>query len=103
MRSDWKPLTLEWMSLLTCTYNRNTPIIFLQNITGFMVGKRYEEDGIIKAGARFINAVSNSMVPAITIMMGASYGAGNYAMCGRSYNPRFVIQSAKDLHILRRN
>lgn len=53
-----------------------------------MVGKRYEEDGIIKAGARFINAVSNSTVPAITIMMGASYGAGNYAMCGRSYNPR---------------
>ncbi|CAO3664123.1 unnamed protein product [Umbelopsis vinacea] len=70
---------------------KNTPIIFLQNITGFMVGKRYEEDGIIKAGARFINAVSNSMVPAITIMMGASYGAGNYAMCGRSYNPRFLF------------
>ncbi|KAH8550086.1 ClpP/crotonase-like domain-containing protein [Umbelopsis sp. PMI_123] len=70
---------------------KNTPIVFLQNITGFMVGKRYEEDGIIKAGARFINAVSNSTVPAITIMMGASYGAGNYAMCGRSYNPRFLF------------
>ena len=70
--------------------HRNTPILFLQNITGFMVGKRYEEDGIIKAGARFINAVSNSNVPAITIMMGASYGAGNYAMCGRSYNPRYI-------------
>lgn len=53
-----------------------------------MVGKRYEEEGIIKAGSRFINAVSNSAVPAITIMMGASYGAGNYAMCGRAYDPR---------------
>lgn len=67
---------------------RNTPLIYLQNITGFMVGKRYEEEGIIKAGSRFINAVSNSTVPAITIMMGASYGAGNYAMSGRAYEPR---------------
>lgn len=56
-----------------------------------MVGKRYEEEGIIKAGSRFINAVSNSTVPAITIMMGASYGAGNYAMCGRAYEPRFLF------------
>jgi acetyl-CoA carboxylase carboxyltransferase component len=53
-----------------------------------MVGKKYEEEGIIKAGARFINAISNSKVPHITIMMGASYGAGNYAMCGRAYEPR---------------
>lgn len=63
-------------------------MVYLQNITGFMVGKRYEEEGIIKAGSRFINAVANSVVPAITIMMGASYGAGNYAMCGRAYEPR---------------
>ncbi|KAI8885281.1 ClpP/crotonase [Backusella circina FSU 941] len=70
---------------------KNTPLIYLQNITGFMVGKRYEEEGIIKAGSRFINAVSNSKVPAITIMMGASYGAGNYAMCGRAYEPRFLF------------
>ena len=56
-----------------------------------MVGKKYEEEGIIKAGARFINAVSNSQVPAISIVMGASYGAGNYAMCGRAYNPRFNV------------
>ncbi|KAI8090078.1 carboxyl transferase [Gilbertella persicaria] len=70
---------------------KNTPLIYLQNITGFMVGKRYEEEGIIKAGSRFINAVSNSQVPAITIMMGASYGAGNYAMCGRAYEPRFLF------------
>lgn len=70
---------------------KNTPLIYLQNITGFMVGKQYEEEGIIKAGSRFINAVSNSTVPAITIMMGASYGAGNYAMCGRAYEPRFLF------------
>lgn len=66
-------------------------MLYLQNITGFMVGKQYEEEGIIKAGSRFINAVSNSTVPAITIMMGASYGAGNYAMCGRAYEPRFLF------------
>ena len=56
-----------------------------------MVGKKYEEEGIIKHGAKLINAVSNSMVPAITIITGASYGAGNYAMCGRAYNPRFLF------------
>lgn len=61
----------------------------MQNITGFMVGKRYEEEGIVKAGSQFINAISNSKVPAITIMMGASYGAGNYAMYGRAYEPRY--------------
>jgi acetyl-CoA carboxylase carboxyltransferase component len=69
----------------------NTPLLFLQNITGFMVGKKYEQEGIIKNGAKLINAVSNSTVPAITIMMGASYGAGNYAMCGRAYEPRFLF------------
>ncbi|KAJ3082069.1 methylcrotonoyl-CoA carboxylase [Rhizoclosmatium globosum] len=70
---------------------RNTPILFLSNITGFMVGRSYEESGIIKAGARFINAVSNSCVPHITVVIGASYGAGNYAMCGRAYAPRFMF------------
>lgn len=69
----------------------NTPLIYLQNITGFMVGQKVEEDGIIKAGSRFINAVTNSTVPSITIVMGASYGAGNYAMSGRAYNPRFMF------------
>ena len=69
----------------------DVPLLFLQNITGFMVGRRYEEGGIIKNGAKLINAVSNSTVPAITIMMGASYGAGNYAMMGRAYEPRFVF------------
>lgn len=69
----------------------NTPILFLQNITGFMVGTKYEQGGIIKDGAKLINAVSNSAVPHITLMMGASYGAGNYGMSGRAYNPRFVF------------
>lgn len=73
-----------------CNQN-DTPLIFLQNITGFMVGKDYEEGGIIKNGAKLINAVSNSEVPAITVMMGASYGAGNYAMMGRAYQPRFLF------------
>jgi acetyl-CoA carboxylase carboxyltransferase component len=69
----------------------NVPLVFLQNITGFMVGKKYEQEGIIKHGAKLINAVSNSTVPAITIMTGASYGAGNYAMSGRAYAPRFLF------------
>src|SRR6185436_15398873 len=69
----------------------DTPILFLQNITGFMVGSRYEQGGIIKDGAKLINAVSNSTVPAITVMVGASYGAGNYGMAGRAYDPRFVF------------
>ena len=70
---------------------RNIPLLFLQNTTGFMVGKRYEQEGIIKNGAKLINAVSNSEVPAVTIMIGASYGAGNYAMSGRAYAPRFLF------------
>ena len=70
---------------------QDIPLIFLQNITGFMVGRTYEEQGIIRNGAKLINAVSNSTVPAITIMIGSSYGAGNYAMCGRAYEPRFLF------------
>ena len=69
----------------------HTPLLFLQNITGFMVGRAAEEAGIIKAGAKLINAVSNSTVPAVTIMIGGSYGAGNYAMMGRAYRPRFLF------------
>ncbi|GAA1308543.1 acetyl-CoA carboxylase carboxyltransferase subunit [Planotetraspora silvatica] len=68
-----------------------TPLVFLQNTTGYMVGKDYEQGGIIKQGAMMINAVSNSTVPHITIVMGASYGAGNYGMCGRAYDPRFLF------------
>jgi acyl-CoA carboxylase subunit beta len=67
------------------------PLLFLQNINGFMVGASYEKGGIIKHGAKLINAVSNSTVPAFTVMMGASYGAGNYAMAGRAYEPRFLF------------
>src|SRR5258708_1573629 len=70
---------------------QDIPLVFLQNITGFMVGKTYEEQGIIRNGAKLINAVSNSAVPAITVMIGGSYGAGNYAMCGRAYEPRFLF------------
>lgn len=68
-----------------------TPLVFLQNTTGYMVGKDYEQGGIIKHGAMMINAVSNSTVPHLTVVMGASYGAGNYGMCGRAYDPRFLF------------
>lgn len=70
---------------------RDVPLLFVQNITGFMVGSAYERGGIIKDGAKLINAVSNSTVPHLTLMVGASYGAGNYGMSGRAYDPRFVF------------
>jgi acetyl-CoA carboxylase carboxyltransferase component len=69
----------------------DVPLLFLQNTTGYMVGKEYEQRGIIKDGAKMINAVSNSRVPHLTVNIGASYGAGNYGMCGRAYNPRFLF------------
>ena len=69
----------------------DTPLLFLQNTTGYMVGTQYEQGGIIKDGAQMINAVSNSEVPHLTVMIGASYGAGNYGMCGRAYDPRFLF------------
>ncbi|WP_370144925.1 acyl-CoA carboxylase subunit beta [Streptacidiphilus sp. EB129] len=69
----------------------DTPLLFLQNTTGYMVGREYEQSGIIKHGAQMINAVSNSTVPHLTVVMGASYGAGNYGMCGRAYDPRFLF------------
>jgi acetyl-CoA carboxylase carboxyltransferase component len=69
----------------------DTPLIFLHNTTGYMVGAQYEQAGIIKHGAMMINAVSNSAVPHISILMGASYGAGHYGMCGRAYEPRFLF------------
>jgi acetyl-CoA carboxylase carboxyltransferase component len=69
----------------------DTPLLFLHNTTGYMVGAEYEQGGIIKHGAMMINAVSNSTVPHLSIMMGASYGAGNYGMCGRAYDPRFLF------------
>jgi acetyl-CoA carboxylase carboxyltransferase component len=69
----------------------DVPIVFLQNITGYMVGKTFEQGGIVKDGSKMINAVSNSTVPHLTIIMGASYGAGNYGMGGRAFDTRFVF------------
>jgi 3-methylcrotonyl-CoA carboxylase beta subunit len=69
---------------------RNVPLVFLQNITGFMVGKKYENAGIAKDGAKMVTAVACSHVPKFTVLIGGSFGAGNYAMCGRSYQPRFL-------------
>lgn len=69
---------------------RKTPLIFLQNITGFMVGKKYESGGIAKDGAKLVTAVSNTQVPKFTVIVGGSFGAGNYGMCGRAYQPRFL-------------
>jgi acetyl-CoA carboxylase carboxyltransferase component len=69
----------------------DTPLIFMHNITGFMVGSKAEQSGIIRNGAKLINAVSNSTVPHVVLMIGASYGAGNYGMAGKAYDPRFVF------------
>ena len=69
---------------------RGIPLIFLQNITGFMVGRRYESGGIAKDGAKMVTAVANARVPKLTVIIGGSFGAGNYAMCGRSYSPRML-------------
>lgn len=75
--------------ILNCN-QKKIPLVFLQDVTGFMVGSRSEHAGIIKDGAKLVNAVSNSVVPKITIIIGNSYGAGNYAMCGKAYDPRFI-------------
>ncbi|PNJ60851.1 MCCC2 isoform 3, partial [Pongo abelii] len=69
---------------------RNIPLLFLQNITGFMVGREYEAEGIAKDGAKMVAAVACAQVPKITLIIGGSYGAGNYGMCGRAYSPRFL-------------
>lgn len=75
--------------IMNCN-QKKIPLVFLQDVTGFMVGSRSEHSGIIKDGAKLVNAVSNSVVPKITIIIGNSYGAGNYAMCGKAYDPRFI-------------
>ncbi|HEY4337237.1 MAG TPA: carboxyl transferase domain-containing protein [Puia sp.] len=75
--------------IMNCN-QKKIPLIFLQDVTGFMVGSRSEHAGIIKDGAKMVNAVANSVVPKITIIIGNSYGAGNYAMCGKAYDPRFI-------------
>lgn len=76
--------------IMNCN-QKKIPLIFLQDVTGFMVGSRSEHSGIIKDGAKMVNAVANSVVPKITIIVGNSYGAGNYAMCGKAYDPRFIF------------
>lgn len=75
--------------IMNCN-QKKIPLIFLQDITGFMVGSRSEQAGIIKDGAKMVNAVANSVVPKLTFILGNSYGAGNYAMCGKAYDPRFI-------------
>ena len=75
--------------IMNCN-QKNIPLVFLQDVTGFMVGSRSEHSGIIKDGAKLVNAVANSVVPKITIIIGNSFGAGNYAMCGKAYDPRFI-------------
>jgi acetyl-CoA carboxylase carboxyltransferase component len=70
---------------------KKIPLVFLQDVTGFMVGSRSEHGGIIKDGAKMVNTMSNSVVPKFTIIMGNSYGAGNYAMCGKAFDPRLIV------------
>lgn len=76
--------------ILNCN-QKKIPLLFLQDVTGFMVGSRAEQGGIIKDGAKMVNTVANSVVPKITIIIGNSFGAGNYAMCGKAYDPRFIF------------
>jgi 3-methylcrotonyl-CoA carboxylase beta subunit len=76
--------------VMDCNQDR-LPIIFFQDVTGFMVGRDAEQSGIIRSGAKLVNAVSNSVVPKITVVVGGSFGAGNYALCGKAYDPRFIV------------
>jgi acetyl-CoA carboxylase carboxyltransferase component len=75
--------------IMNCN-QRKIPLVFLQDVTGFMVGSRSEHGGIIKDGAKMVNAMANSVVPKFTIIVGNSFGAGNYAMCGKAYDPRLI-------------
>ena len=76
--------------IMNCN-QKKIPLVFFQDVTGFMIGSRAEHGGIIKDGAKMVNAVANSVVPKITFIIGNSYGAGNYAMCGKAYDPRFIF------------
>jgi acetyl-CoA carboxylase carboxyltransferase component len=76
--------------IMNCNQKR-IPLVFFQDVSGFMVGSRSEHGGIIKDGAKMVNAMANSIVPKFTIIMGNSYGAGNYAMCGKAYDPRLIV------------
>src|SRR5262249_12104379 len=76
--------------VMDCNQTR-VPILFFQDVFGFMVGRDSEQAGIIRAGAKLVNAISNSVVPKLTVILGGSYGAGNYALCGKAFDPRFVL------------
>src|SRR5256884_5487328 len=76
--------------IMDCNQNR-IPLVFLHDVNGFMVGKDAEWSGIIRAGAKMVNAVANSVVPKIAVICGGSFGAGHYAMCGKAYDPRFIF------------
>ena len=76
--------------IMNCNQRKNSPCFFLQDVSGFMVGSKAEHGGIIKDGAKMVNAMANSTVPKFTIITGNSYGAGNYAMCGKAYDPRLI-------------
>jgi acetyl-CoA carboxylase carboxyltransferase component len=75
---------------MDCNQNR-VPLIFLHDVNGFMVGRDAEIEGIIRSGAKLVNAMSNSVVPKITVLLGGSYGAGHYALCGKAFGPRFIF------------
>ena len=76
--------------IMNCN-QRKIPLVFLQDVSGFMIGSKAEHGGIIKDGAKMVNAMANSTVPKFTVLMGNSYGAGNYAMCGKAYDPRLIV------------
>src|SRR6202171_2177792 len=75
---------------MTCNQER-IPLLFLQDVNGFMVGRDAEHAGIIRAGAELVNVIANSVVPKITLILGGSFGAGNYALCGKAFDPRFIL------------
>src|ERR1700684_4089641 len=75
---------------MECTQSR-MPLLFLQDVNGFMVGRDSEEAGIIRSGAKLVNAIANSVVPKLTVILGGSYGAGNYALCGKAFDPRMIF------------
>ena len=78
---------------------RSIPLVFLQNITGFMVGRKYENGGIAKDGAKMVTAVATAQVPKFTVIIGGSFGAGNYGMCGRAYSPALPVDVAERAHL----
>ena len=82
---------LKGTHFITLCTKRKIPLLFIQNVTGFMVGKEYEHGGIAKDGAKMVHAVATAKVPKITMIIGGSYGAGNYGMCGRAYSPDFLF------------